>query len=262
MTATRTISGAALVALALGASGCDKVKGLLGQGDAAPATEPAKAEPAKAAATDAPAKAAAEPAKAAATAEPAAAAAPAAKAEPVAVAAVEPVAAPAAADAAAVPCIVGRWKGIDYMAEIRRAVHRDPTLRAMKHSSSGGLFGYQVDPPTDGKGIVKAKAEALRHAFSGKVQGYKVDLTITLDGETEASYTLVGDDTIVIDKPTRNTMRAKGSAKVAGVGSYGKSPKVDPDFDGTFVYTCDEKKLQVWRDTKSGEPLDFEREAS
>jgi hypothetical protein len=257
MAAIRTISGVAALALALGA-GCDKVKGLLGQGEAAPAeakADPATAEGAKAAVASAPTKA--EPAKA----EPA----PVAKADVAAAAKVEPVAAAVAADpasvAAAVPCIVGRWKGIDYIAEITRAIHRDPTLRTMKHSSSGGLFGYQVDPPTDGRGVVKAKAEELRYVFAGKVEGFQVGLTITLDGDTEAAYELVGDDTIVVSKPTKNTMKAHGVAKVEGLGKYGKSPKVEPDFDGTFVYTCDETKLVVWRDKKdSGTPVHFERE--
>jgi hypothetical protein len=250
MAALRRISGVAIVVVALGA-GCDRVKGLLGQGEPAP-TE-AKADAPKAEGTNAdkaePAKA--EPAKAEIAAV--------AKAEPI-VAKAEPVAA-AAPVAAAVPCIVGRWKAIDYIAEITRAIHRDPTLRTMKHSSSGGLFGYQVDPPTDGKGIVKAKAEELRYVFSGKVEGFQVGLTITLNGDTEAAYELVGDDTIVVAKPTKNTMKAHGVAKVEGLGKYSKSPKVEPDFDGTFVYACDETKLQVWRDKKdSGSPVHFERE--
>lgn len=172
-----------------------------------------------------------------------------------------PVPTPTAASATAVPCIVGHWKAIDYLAEIRRAIHRDPSLRTMKHSSSGGFFGYEIDPPVDGKGAVRAKAEKLRYSFSPKVEGLKVDLTVTLDGEAEASYTLVGDDTIVVSKPSRNTMRARGVAKISGFGKYSKSPKVDPDFDGTFVYGCDATKLKVWRDAKGGEPLDFERAA-
>ncbi|HWB78511.1 MAG TPA: hypothetical protein VG755_26285 [Nannocystaceae bacterium] len=251
----RTISSAAVLVLALG--GCDKLQGLIGETKTDPA--PAKAEDKAAVATKTdPAAAKAEPT---AKAEPAAEA----KAEPAAEAKAEPApteaaAAPTEAAPADQPCIVGRWKGIDYMAEIRRAIHRDATLRSMKHSSSGGLFGYQVDPATDGKGVVKAKAEELRHSFSGKVQGYKVALTVTLNGETEADYELVGDDIIKVSKPKKNTMKAKGVAKVEGLGAYGKSPKVDPDFDGTFVYECDDKKLKVWRDKKEGEPLDFERE--
>lgn len=252
----RTISSAAVLVLALG--GCDKLQGLLGESKTDPAPAKAEDKAAVAAKTEPAAKAEvakAEVAKAEpATAEPA-------KAEPTA-APTEAAAAPteAAAAPADQPCIVGRWKGIDYMAEIRRAIHRDETLRSMKHTSSGGLFGYQVDPATDGKGVVKAKAEELRHSFSGKVQGYKVSLTVTLNGETEADYELVGDDVIKVSKPKKNTMKAKGVAKVEGLGAYGKSPKVDPDFDGTFVYECDEKKLKVWRDKKEGEPLDFERE--
>lgn len=250
-----TISSAAALALALGAGGCDKLQGLVGEGKTEPSPAPAKTDDkaAVAAKTDPAA------AKAEAKVEPAAEA----KAEPAVEAKAEPTeaaAAPTDGAPADQPCIVGRWKGVDYMAEIRRAIHRDATLRSMKHASSGGLFGYQVDPATDGKGVVKAKAEELRHSFSGKVEGYKVSLTVTLNGETEADYELKGDDIIIVSKPKKNTMKAKGVAKVEGLGAYGKSPKVDPDFDGTFVYECDEKHLKVWRDAKEGEPLDFERE--
>jgi hypothetical protein len=256
---TRPLASLLLLAIAL--PGCDKVTALLGQGEGEAKSE-AKAETEKAEAkveskgdavakadakveakVDAPAPAAAAPAPAAPAAEPVAAAA-----------------APEAAAAAPPPCIVGRWKAIEYLAEVRRAIAKDPTLSKMKRSSSGGLLGYDVGPLTDGKGTVSAKAEALRYVFNGKVEGFNVTLTFTLDGEAEAEYTLVGDDTIVVAKPGKDTFVAKANAKVEGMPKLAKSVRADHDFDGTFTYECTDKTLKVWRGKKGGEPLDFTRE--
>lgn len=170
----------------------------------------------------------------------------------------EAAVAPAAAGAP--PCIVGRWRAIEYLAEVRRAIAKDPTLAKMKRTSSGGLLGYEVGAATDGKGSVKSKAEGLKYVFSGKVEGFAVTLTFTLDGEAEAAYKLEGDNLIVIGKPSHDTFKARASAKVEGFSKFSKSPKVDHEFAGSYIYECTEKTLKVWRNTKSGEALDFERE--
>lgn len=130
----------------------------------------------------------------------------------------------------------------------------------MKRTSSGGLLGYEVGAATDGKGPVSAKAEGLKYVFTGKVEGYAVTLTFTLDGEAAAEYTLEGDDRIIIGKPSTDTFKARASAKVDGFGKFSKSPKVDHEFAGSYVYECTPKSLKIWRNTKSGDALDFERE--
>lgn len=250
----------ACLLLGLSLPACDKINALLGKDE--PAAD-AKAE----AKSDAKSDAKAETKGEAKTEEKTVAEAKVeAKADaPVAAAPTEPAPTPVAeavVAAVATPCIVGRWKAIEYLAEVRRAIAKDPALSKMKRSSSGGLLGYDVGAITDGKGKVSAKAEALRYVFNGKVEGFDVTLTFTLDGEAEAEYTLVGDDTIVVAKPTKNTFVAKANAKVEAMKKITKSVHAKHEFDGTFVYECTDKTLKVWRNKKGGEALDYTREGT
>jgi hypothetical protein len=261
------------------APGCDKVEALLGNepqssekdeaasGPAEPVAEPPKtaaAEPPKTEG-ESPAPEAAEPSPSEASpAEPTdEAEEPEANAEPAAddAAEAEPTAEASVAAGGTQPCIVGRWKATEYLAEVRRAIAKEPTLSGLKKSSSGGLFGYEVGPVEGGKGMVAAKAESLRYVFKGKVQGFPVTLTFTLDGEAEADYTLVGNDTIIVDKPKKKTLVARANAKVEGLGKHAKSPRVDHEFDGTFNYTCTDEKLEVWRLGGRKDITTFERES-
>jgi len=48
--------------------------------------------------------------------------------------------------AADLPCIVGHWEAIEYTEAVRRAINKDPQLRSMKKTSSGGHITYVIDP--------------------------------------------------------------------------------------------------------------------
>jgi hypothetical protein len=235
-------------------TGCDQVRGLLGQDAPAETADAAAKAPAE---NEAPAdaKAVAKPVSADAKAD-----APAADAEPAAVADAEPA---PTADAAAPPCVIGRWDAIDYSAAVERAIAKDSTLRGMKRTSSGGHVAYVLAPPEAGKGVITATADALTYAFSGKVQGFSVSAKVTIDGETVADYELVGTDGIRIAKPTKNTMKAKVAASVKGVASAKDNKSIDLDFDGSFVFDCTEETLEVWRGTRSkARPMSFRRAPS
>lgn len=170
-------------------------------------------------------------------------------------------AAAAAPEAAAgeQPCIVGSWDAIEYTAAVRHAIAKDPQLRSMKKTSSGGHITYVVAPPSGTSGNVTATADHLKYGFSGKVEGFPVRVDIDINGETEATYELSGTDRIVISKPSRNTMKVKANAKVQGLGAARQADKVDLDFDGTFVYECSEKELKVWRGERSEDAMVFSR---
>lgn len=279
-----------VVALLL-APGCDAVQGIAGgksgdgevakaEAEAAKAkaeaekakaeaeTEKAKAEAAKAKADAAAASAKsgtpseAPSAAAAPTAAPPAAAAPTA-ATPTAAA--PDAAAPdatglaAAAPSTSSPCIVGTWDAVDYRAAIERAIYRDPELRRLKYSDTGGTLGYIVEPPTDNKGTVRQVAEGVTYRFGGNVSGYDVTLTIKLDGENVAEYQLSGTDKIAIADPTKKAMKVNAHVNVKGLAKMSKSKKVDLDFDGTFTYSCKDDALEVTSADEKGRPLSFKR---
>ncbi|MCH9686535.1 MAG: hypothetical protein K0V04_34195, partial [Deltaproteobacteria bacterium] len=133
--------------LALG--GCDRVQGLFSDAEpeaaaAQPAASESKAEP------KAPTEASTPVGGVAAAAAPAAAPA---KSPPTEVAGAKPGAAAAQPDAAAegqpVPCIVGRWDAIEYTEAVRRAIAKDPQLRKLKKTSSGGHITYVLDGETN-----------------------------------------------------------------------------------------------------------------
>jgi hypothetical protein len=166
------------------------------------------------------------------------------------------------AAAADQPCIVGRWDAIEYTAGVRHAIAKDPQLRSMKKTSSGGHITYVVAPPSGTSGKVTATADHLKYGFSGKVEGYPVRVDIDINGETEATYELPGEGRIVISKPERNTMKVKANAKVEGLGATRKVDKVDLDFDGSFVFECSEKELKVWRGSRSADAMVFARNVS
>lgn len=239
-------------------TGCDQVRGLLGQDTPADAKAEAKAEPAakeepKADAGDA--KATPDAKAASGAIEPDEKGEPDGKAEPP-----PPDAAAEVASAGAMPCVIGRWDAVDYSAAVEHAIAKDETLRSMKRTSSGGHVAYVLADPNDGKGVITATADALTYAFSGKVQGYAVTAKVTIDGETVADYELVGDDGIRIAKPTKNTMKAKVAASVKGIASAKQNKTIDLDFDGSFVFDCTEEKLEVWRGARSkARPTSFRR---
>lgn len=242
-------------------TGCDQVRGLLGQDAPADAKAEAKAEPAakdeaKAEAGDAKATPAAKSADSVVGAvEPDANGEPDGKAEPP-----PSDAAAEVANKGAMPCVIGRWDAVDYSAAVEHAIAKDETLRSMKRTSSGGHVAYVLDDPNGGKGVITATADALTYAFSGKVQGYAVTAKVTIDGETVADYELVGDDGIRIAKPTKNTMKAKVAASVKGLASAKQNKTIDLDFDGSFVFDCTEEKLEVWRGARSkARPTSFRR---
>jgi hypothetical protein len=248
--------------------GCDRVQGMFSDAEPEAAKAEAKAETkaeAKAAAGAPEAPAAGAPAAGAPEAAPAAGApaagAPAAGAPAVAVTttAAVPEAAAAAADQ---PCIVGSWDAIEYTAAVRHAIAKDPQLRSMKKTSSGGHITYVVAPPSGTSGKVTATADHLKYGFSGKVEGYPVRVDIDINGETEATYELPGEGSIVISKPERNTMKVKANAKVQGLGAARQADKVDLDFDGSFVYECSEKELKVWRGSREADAMVFARKAA
>lgn len=256
------VRSATLLLLCATTGGCDRIQALVDGEPAANAAAPSPTNDAKAPAiadaepsTKPDTKPGTEPSTASDTK--ATAAAKAADAAPSTAAAPTEAAPTPVADA---PCIVGRWRAIEYLAEVRRAIAKDPTLAKLKRTKSGGLLGYEVGVAADGKGTVKAKAEDLRYVFTGKVEGFAVTLTFTLDGEAEAAYTLEGDDRIVVGEPSRDTLVARASAKVEGFSRFSKSPKVDHEFAGSYVYECTDETLKIWRNGKSGEALDFERE--
>jgi hypothetical protein len=242
--------------------GCDQVQGLFS--DEKPE---AKAEAKTEAKAEAKTEAKAE-AKVAAGAPEAKAAAGAPAVEVTAVAvAPEATATPDAAAtpegaAAGQPCIVGSWDAIEYTAAVRHAIAKDPQLRSMKKTSSGGHITYVIDPPTGTSGKVTATADHLKYGFSGKVEGFTVRVDIDINGETEATYELPEDGRIVVSKPSRNTMKVKANGKVEGLGAARKVDKVDLDFDGSFVYECSEKELKVWRGARSEDAMVFARNVS
>jgi hypothetical protein len=246
--------------------GCDAVQGLFS--DAEP--EAAKAEPkaeakkeeAKAAAGAPEAKGEAKAAAGAPEAGAAGAAAPAPAVEATAVAAAPVAAATPDAATAGQPCIVGRWDAIEYTAAVRHAIAKDPQLRSMKKTSSGGHITYVVEPPSGASSKVTATADHLKYGFSGKVEGFSVRVDIDINGETEATYELPEDGRIVISKPSRNTMKVKANGKVEGLGAARKVDKIDLDFDGSFVYECSEKELKVWRGARSEDAMVFARNVS
>jgi hypothetical protein len=247
--------------------GCDRVEGLFSGGAAEDEKAEAKGEGKGEGKGEAKTEAKAEaPAPAAAPAG----AAPVEGTAVVEAAAIpEATAAPEAAPAAiaATPegtgtgqsCIVGRWDAIEYTAAVRHAIAKDPQLRTMKKTSSGGHITYVVEPPTGTSGKVTATADHLKYGFSGKVEGFPVRVDLDIHGETEASYELPAPDRIVIGKPSRNTMKVKANAKVEGLGAARKVNKVDLDFDGSFVYDCSSTELKVWRGTRSGDAMVFAR---
>jgi hypothetical protein len=224
-------------------AGCDRVQALFSDAETKPATaetKPAETKPAAAptGAAAAPTEAAAAPTEAAPTPD------------------------AAAAPAADQPCIVGRWDAIEYTAAVRHAIAKDPQLRSMKKTSSGGNITYVIDPPTGTSGAMRATAEDLKFGFSGKVEGFSVHLDIDIDGVTEATYELPSEGSIVVSKPKSNTMKVKANVKVAGLGSKKASDKVDLDFDGSFVYECSERELKVWRGARSDDAMVFARNTS
>jgi hypothetical protein len=240
-------------------TGCDQVRGLLGQDAPAEAKSEAKDEAKEEAKADAGAAKAPADAKAADAAvgaiEPDEKGEPDGKAEPP-----PPDAAAEVAGTDAMPCVIGRWDAVDYSAAVEHAIAKDETLRSMKRTSSGGHVAYLLADPKDGKGVITATADALTYAFSGKVQGYAVTAKVTIDGETVADYELVGDDGIRIAKPTKNTMKAKVAASVKGIASAKQNKTIDLDFDGSFVFDCTEEKLEVWRGARSkARPTSFRR---
>ena len=282
-----TIAPRILVSLALPLAlvGCDKVQSLVG-GDAEKAdadkpdadksdadksdadksdadkSDADKADSKKAASDEADSKEAAsdEPApdapadadKADENAEAEADAAPEAEATP------EAEAAPEAAGEQ--PCIVGHWEATDYLAEINRALRKDPTLKSMKYKSKSGTIGYVVEPAgPDGKGTVRANADNLSYKYAGKVQGIGVSLSVTMKGDITASYTLEEPSRIVVDKPTENNMRVSARIKLQGLGKHRDSKKVRHQFDGDFPYECSDTELKVYTDGKDRKPLTFER---
>jgi hypothetical protein len=261
--ATRSVI---LCCLLAPSAACDQVKGLLS--DAEP--EATKAE-AKAAADAPSASAATAPTKSEAPAV-TVVAAPAPEPSPTPAATPDaPEAAPGsaptpdaavAAAAAGQPCIVGRWDAIEYTAAVRHAIAKDPQLRSMKKTSSGGHITYVIDPPTGTSGAIRATADHLQYGFSGKVEGFPVRLDLDVNGETEATYELPGEGRIVVGKPKSNTMKVKANVKIEGLGSTRKSSKVDLDFDGSFVYACSGDKLEVWRGVRSEDAMVFTRNTS
>lgn len=238
--------------------GCDRVKGLFSDAEPEAAKTEAKAE----------AKAAAKAAEGAPAAGAPAAGAPTAGAPETAPAAgapaVEATAAAATPEAAAAdqPCIVGSWDAIEYTAAVRHAIAKDPQLRSMKKTSSGGHITYVVAPPSGTSGTVTATADHLKYGFSGKVEGFPVRVDIDINGDTEATYELPGTDQIVISRPSRNTMKVKANAKVEGLGAARQADKIDLDFDGSFVFDCSEKELKVWRGSRSGDAMVFARKVA
>lgn len=240
-------------------AGCDRVQALFSDAESKPATaesKPAETKPAAAAPAASPAAA---PTGAAAAPTPDAAAP-----TPDAAAPTPDAAAPdaAAAPVADQPCIVGRWDAIEYTAAIRHAIAKDPQLRSMKKTSSGGNITYVIDPPTGTSGAMRATAEDLKFGFSGKVEGFSVRLDLDIDGDTEATYELPSEGSIVVSKPKSNTMKVKANVKIAGLGSKKASDKVDLDFDGSFVYECSERELKVWRGARSDDAMVFARNTS
>ena len=264
-----TIAARMLVSLALPLAlvGCDKVQGLLGDDSAKTEAKPkadaeenaeAKAESEeKSEAKEA--VAAAEPeAKGEAEPEAEAAAAPEADAEPETEAEAE--AEPEAEAAGEQPCIVGHWEATDYLAEINRALRKDPTLKSMKYKSKSGTIGYVVEPlGADGKGTVRANADKLSYKYAGKVQGIGVSLGVTMNGDITASYTLEEPSRIVVDKPTSNNMRVSARVTLKGLGKHRDSQKVRHQFDGDFFYECSDEELKVYTDGKDRTPLKFKR---
>lgn len=247
------------VPLALG--GCDKVQGLLGDDGEKTEAKPkgeAKAEPeSKGESKEAEAKAEPE-AKAEAAPEPEAAAEPEPEPEAEAEPEVEPE--PEAAPAGEQPCIVGHWEATDYLAEINRALRKDPTLKSMKYKSKSGTIGYVVEPlGADGKGTVRANADKLSYKYAGKVQGIGVSLGVTMNGDITASYSLEEPSRIVVDKPTSNNMRVSARVTLEGLGKHRDSQKVRHQFDGDFFYECTDEALKVYTDGKDRTPLSFER---
>ncbi len=260
----------ALLALtcALTLPGCDRVEALFSDAEPETASEakPAKADPDARQPTPAAALANADPA--ATPAKVAAAIADPAAATPAKVAPAKanpndpPDATPQPVATTPTPrCIVGHWDAIEYTEAVRRAIAKDPQLRKMKKTSSGGHITYVVAAPTDETGVVTATADALSYRFAGKVQGMRVGLGVKINGETEAAYRLEGDDRIVVDKPTRNTMKVKANVTVKGLGSTGRRSTMDLDFDGAFTYDCSAESLTIWRGDRTGRPMVFERGA-
>ena len=257
-----TTAARALVSLVLPLAlvGCDKVQGLLGDdGEKTEAKPKAEAEAKK---SEAEPKAASKDAVAAAEPETKAEPAPeaAAEPEPEAEAEPEPEAAPEAAPTGEQPCIVGHWEATDYLAEINRALRKDPTLKSMKYKSKSGTIGYVVEPlDADGKGTVRANADKLSYKYAGKVQGIGVSLGVTMNGDITASYTLEEPSRIVVDKPTSNNMRVSARVTLKGLGKHRDSQKVRHQFDGDFFYECTDDELKVYTDGKDRTPLSFER---
>ncbi len=245
--------GSALVML----SGCDRVEALLGEASAE--AEAAAAEDAAGSAAGAESPGAAKAASPGSPGAPDSGTAPHGGAAPHGDAASHGDAAPATADTA-LPCIVGRWDAVEYTEAVRRAINKDPQLRSMKKTSSGGHITYVVEPPGQSGNTVLATADALKYVFAGKVQGIGVRVDITINGETEASYTLVGDDRLEIARPTRNDMKVRARVKLKGLGATRRRDQVDLDFDGSFVYACTEDTLEVWRgDHRRGRSMVFKR---
>jgi len=242
------------VVLPLSLAGCDKVQGLLGDDGAKTEAKPkaddkpdAKAEDKPKAEDEPEAKAEDKPAETKSDGG-------AAEAEP-AEAAPEAEAAPGEQ-----PCIVGHWEATDYLAEINRALRKDPTLKSMKYKSHSGTIGYVVEPVgADGKGTVRANAAKLNYSYAGKVQGIGVSLGVTMNGDITASYTLEEPSRIVVDKPTSNNMRVSARVKLKGLGKHRDSQKVRHQFDGDFPYECSDTELKVYTDGKDRNPLTFKR---
>ena len=88
-------------------------------------------------------------------------------------------------------------------------------------------------------------AEGVTYRFGGTVQGFKVALSVQLDGENVAQYELEGANRIRVDNPTEKAMKVKAHVNVKGVAKASKSQKVDLEFDGTFIYTCEDDELVI-----------------
>jgi hypothetical protein len=153
-----------------------------------------------------------------------------------------------------VPCLEGEWEAEDLHAYFARELTKQAHGRTVRHRGESGRMRVSLRP-----GALRLEAEHRRLTFQARLANVDIRYTVDVHGEVEAPTRVEAPDVLVVEHPTRSTLRAREVARFSGSKSEARTLAFP--VEGRWQATCgpDTLTLRPLEDGKPGPALELVR---
>ena len=161
---------------------------------------------------------------------------------------------PAAPPAPVSACLEGEWDAEDLHTYFRRDLLEQAHGRTLRHRGESGRHRLRISA-----GVLHGKAEHRRMTFDARLANVDIRYTVDVHGEFEAAIRSESPDVLVVDRPTRTTLRAREVVRFSAEKSETRSLELPVEGRWQVACTPGTLELRPLEDGKPGPALRFVR---